>query len=53
MLTFLLLVLSTALGAVVGHYVWAEPVIGAVVGFLLGLMVRWGESFVDAGDLVD
>lgn len=50
--TILLLIITTVIGTAVGHYGFDAAVYGAIVGFVVGLALRFG--FVDdAIDLVD
>lgn len=50
--TFILLVITTAVGAAIGHFGFDQAVIGAIVGFVVGVLIRIGAAD-DAIDLFD
>ncbi len=48
--TFILLAVTTAVGAVFGHMLEQAPFMGALVGFLIGVVLRVGGEIGDIGD---
>jgi hypothetical protein len=47
--TLILLVVTTVIGALIGHFGFDQGLIGAVAGFIVGVLVRIGA----ADDAVD
>lgn len=50
--TFILLILATLIGATIGHWGFDAALLGAVVGFVVGVLLRIGAAD-DAIDLFD
>lgn len=48
--TFILLVITTVLGWAIGHFAFDAGVIGAVIGFVVGVLLRIGAA-ENIGDL--
>lgn len=47
--TFIWLVIATLVGAIIGHLAFGQVLIGAGVGFIVGVLIRCGA----ADDVVD
>jgi hypothetical protein len=50
--TLILLIVTTAIGALIGHFGFDAALVGAVVGFVVGILLRVGAAD-DAIDLFD
>lgn len=52
--TLIWLIFTTVVGGLIGHFAFQAAVIGALVGFLVGLVIRFGGNCLCCiGDIFD